>query len=126
MIHPRYAKNFAFHPPWGDCREIGLVRARDPQERPPAPPTAHESSLKTPDSYPEEKAKHLLNAEKRAKKAEKKRAREEENVRLIKSDVKKKKAERESEGRSKHKHDPNSGALKRKRAPNKKRAQPVD
>ena len=30
MIHPRFAKNFAFHPSWGDCREIGLVRASDP------------------------------------------------------------------------------------------------
>ena len=27
MVHPRYAKNFAFHPPWGDCCEIGLIRA---------------------------------------------------------------------------------------------------
>mgnify|MGYP007126479468 CR=1 FL=1 len=71
MVHPRYAKNFAFHPPWGDCREIGPIREGEPQERPQPPPEAHESSLKTPDSYPEEKAKRLKNAEKRANKAEK-------------------------------------------------------
>ena len=63
MVHRRYAKNFAFHPPWGDCREIGLIRASDPQERPPPPPDADESSLKTPYFYPKEKAKRLKNAE---------------------------------------------------------------
>jgi len=80
MIHPRFVKNFAFHPPWGDCREIGLLRASDPQERPPPPPEAHESSLRTPDSYPDETAKRQKNAKKRAKKAEKERAQEEQIV----------------------------------------------
>ena len=30
MIHPRFTKHFAFHPPWGDCHEIGLIHASDP------------------------------------------------------------------------------------------------
>jgi hypothetical protein len=93
MIHPGFAQNFAFHPPWGDYREIGLIRPNDPQERPPPPPNAHESSLRTPENYPDELAKRQRNALKRAKKAEKLRAREEENCRLLKDDVEKKKAE---------------------------------
>ena len=126
MVHPRYAENFAFHPPQGDYREIGLIWAGEPQQRPPPPPDAHESSTKTPDSYPEEKAKRLKNAEKRAKKAAKDQAKEEENHRLIKSDVKKKKAEGKSEGRSKCKHDPSTAALKKKSTPKKRPAEPVD
>lgn len=105
-VHPRFTKNFTFHTPWGDCREIGFLHASDPQERPPPPPDADESSLKTPASYPNELAKRQKNAKKRAKKAEKDKAREEENRRLIKSDIEKKKAEGKSEGRCKRKHDP--------------------
>ena len=30
FVHPRFAKNFAFHPPWGDCQEISLIKPSDP------------------------------------------------------------------------------------------------
>jgi hypothetical protein len=126
MVHPRYAKNFAFHPPWGDCREIGLIQAGEPQQRPPPPPDAHESSTKTPDSYPEEKAKCLDNAENWAKKARKEQAKEEENHRLIKSDIEKKKADGKAERRMKNKHDPKSATLKKKSAPRKRPAKPAE
>src|SRR6266566_6872380 len=114
FVAPRFAKNFAFHPPWGDCRELSLIKANGPQERPPPPENADESSLRTPASYPEELAKRQRNAVKRAEKAEKKKAREEENLRLLKDDLKKKKAEEISEGRTKHKHDPSAAVPKRK------------
>jgi len=32
MVAPRFAQNFAFHPPWGDCRELSLIKANGPQE----------------------------------------------------------------------------------------------
>nr|XP_020158077.1 triadin-like [Aegilops tauschii subsp. strangulata] len=115
--------NFAFHPPWGDCREISLIKPSDPQERPSPPPNAHESSLRTPESYPDELAKRQRNAITRAKRAEKKMAREEGNRRLLKDDVEKKKAEGKSEGRSKRKHDPNVAASKQKSAPKKRTAE---
>ena len=47
-------------------------------------------------------------------------AHEEENRRLLKDDVEKKKAEGKSEGRSKRKHDPSTAASKRKSAPKKR------
>ena len=87
---------------------------------------AHESSLHTPESYPDELAKRQGNAIKRAKKAEKERAREEENRRLLKDDVDKKKAESKSEGHSKRKQDPSSTASKRKSAPKKRTVEPPD
>jgi hypothetical protein len=67
MIHPRFAQNFAFHPPWGDCREIGLIRPNDPQVRPLPPPNAHETSLCTPETYPDEldKGHAMLSSEPR-------------------------------------------------------------
>ena len=68
MIHPHFAQNFAFLPPWGVCQEIALIRPNDPQVRPPPRANAHESSLKTPESYPDELAKPMKNAPKRAKK----------------------------------------------------------
>ena len=123
MVHPRFAKKFAFHPPWGDCRGIGLIRASDPQERPPPPPDADESSLQTPGSYPGEKAKREKNALKRAKKAEKERAHEEENCRLLKDDVEKKKAEGKLKGRAKRKHDPSA---RKKGAPKKRSTEPTE
>jgi hypothetical protein len=126
FVHPRFAQNFAFHPPWGDCREISLIKPNGPKERPPPPPNAHESSLRTPESYPDELAKRQRNAIKRAKRAEKQKAREEENLRLLKDDVEKKKAEGKSEGRTKRKHDPSAAASKRKSAPKKKKAEPAD
>ena len=97
-----------------------------PQQRPPPPLDAHETSIKTPDSYPEEKAKHLKNAEKHAKKDAKDQAKEEENRRLIKSDIEKRKAEGKYERRTKNKHDPNIAALKKKSAPRKRPAKPVE
>ena len=57
FVAPRFAQNFAFHPPWGDCRELSLIKSNGPQERPPPPANAHESSLRTPASYPDELAK---------------------------------------------------------------------
>ena len=93
MVHPQYAKKFSFHPPWGDCREIGLIKEGKPLQRPPPPPDVDESSIKTPDSYPKEKAKSLKNVEKCAKKAAEGQAKEEENRHLIKLDVEKRKAE---------------------------------
>ena len=30
FVHPRFAQNFAFHPPWGDCREISFIKPNDP------------------------------------------------------------------------------------------------
>ena len=126
MIHPWFAKNVAFHPPWCDCREIGLLRASDPQERPPPPPDADESSLKTPAFYPDELAERQKNAEKRAKKVEKEWAREEENHQMLKYEVEKKKAEGKSEWHSTRKHDPSSATLKKKSTPEKRPAAPVD
>ena len=125
MVHPRFAKNFAFHPPWGDCREIGLIHPGDPQESPPPPADADKSSLRAPESYPDELANRRKNAEKRAKKAKKEQVLEEKNHRLIKSDVEKKKAEGKAEHRSKLKHDPSSAALKKKSAPKRRLAKPV-
>ena len=113
IVHPRYAKNFAFHPPWGEFHEIGLIRVGRLQERPPPPPDAHESSIKTLDSYPKEKTKRLKNAENHAKKAAKDQAKEDENRCLIKSGVEKKKAEGKDECPTKNKHDPKSAALKK-------------
>ena len=60
-----------------------------------------------------QKAKRLKNGKKRAQNAEKERAREEQNRRLIKSNVEKKKAEGKSEGHSKCKHDPMAPPLKK-------------
>ena len=59
MVHPRYAKNFAFTPPWGDLHAIWLLKTNDPNERPPPPPNAHESSLMRPIDYPQELAKRM-------------------------------------------------------------------
>ena len=74
------------------------MRASDPQERPPPPPDADESSLRTLASYPDELDKRQKNSEKRAKKAEKERAREEGNRRVTNTDIAKKKADGKSEG----------------------------
>ena len=126
FVHPRFSQNFAFHPPWGDCREIALIKPNDPQERPPPPPNAHESSLHTPESYPDELAKRQRNAIKRAKREEKKKAHEEENRRLLQEYVMKKKAEGKSEGCSKRKHDPSTAASKRKSAPKKRKDELAD
>lgn len=126
FVHPRFAQNFAFHPPWGDCREISLIKPNGPKERPPPPRNADESSLRTPESYPDELTNRQRNAIKRAKKAEKQKAHEEENLHLLKDDVEKKKAEGKFEGRTKRKHDPGTPASKRKRAPKQKKAQPAD
>ena len=101
-----------------------MIKANGPQERPPPPANAHESSLRTPASYPEELAKRQRNAIKRAERAKKKKAKEEENLRLLKEDLEKKKAKGISEGLTKHKHDPSATVLKRKRAP-KKKAKPA-
>lgn len=84
------------------------------------------SSLRTPASYLDELAKRHKNAEKRAKKAEKDKAREEENHHLIKDDLEKKKADGKAEGCSKRRHDPSTAALKKKSAPKKKPAEPTE
>ena len=102
--HPRFAQNFAFHPPWVDCREISLIKPSDPQDRPLPPQDAHESSLRTPESYPNELAKHQRNAIKWAKREEKKRAL------LLWDDVEKKNAEGKFECCSKCKNGHNPDA----------------
>jgi hypothetical protein len=67
-----------------------------------------------------------VSAIKQAKRAEKQKAHEQENLCLLKDDVEKKKAEGKSEGRSKRKHDPSAVASKGKSAPKKKKAEPAD
>nr|XP_020158663.1 DNA ligase 1-like [Aegilops tauschii subsp. strangulata] len=92
-------------------------------------PTGGPSSSKRKRSEPnadEQEAKHLKNAEKRAKKAAKDQAKEEENRHLIKSDVEKKKAEGKVERGMKIKYDPKSADLKKKSAPRKRPAKPVE
>ena len=81
---------FAFHPPWNECIAEGCIRVGDEKVRPPQPPNAHPSSIKTPADYPKEverRAKAKAKREKRAAKADKIEA---ENVTLTQQDVEKK------------------------------------
>jgi hypothetical protein len=109
-LPPRYAKLFAFHSPWGDVREIPLIPQGAEAVRPPPPANPHQTSVMTPEDFPQEVIKHCQATEKRAKQAAKREAKEVENVRLLKGDLEKQKAK----GRTKRVHDPNASSSSRK------------
>lgn len=54
-LRDKYAKRFAFTPPWGGCVVKCCLKDTDPQMRLlPIPADADPSSLKTPEDYPDE------------------------------------------------------------------------
>ena len=71
-LHPWYAKLFAFHPPWGDVRQIPLIPQGAEAVHPPPPANPHPTSMMRPEDYPKEVIKRHKSAEKRAQKAAKK------------------------------------------------------
>jgi hypothetical protein len=101
---------FAFHPPWGDVREIPFIPQGAEVVCPPPPANPHPTYVMTPEDFPQEVIKRRQAAKMRAKQAAKREAKEAENVRLLKGDLEKRKAE----SQTKRVHDPNASSSSRK------------